>query len=133
MNAKATRPQEADVPNAALEQLKVLWKHRAIVLAGVAIVLCLDALWVHRWKVSLYQAFIRGADPIYSEHGIMDNRHRGHDLDAEAPTVKRYREELGKFARFCAVHPRPAGYPRTRLAILHRLCRAFIGRHRPRQ
>lgn len=79
----------------------------------------LDALWVHRWKVSLYQAFIRGADPIYSEHGIMDNRHRGHDLDAEAPPVKRYREELGKFARFCAVHPRPAGYPRTRLAILH--------------
>ncbi len=79
----------------------------------------LDPLWVHRWKISLYQAFIRGADPIYSEHGIMDNRHRGHDLDAEAPPVRRYREELGAFARFCAAHPRPSGWPRTKLAILH--------------
>ncbi len=78
-----------------------------------------DALWRHRWKTSLYQAFIRGADPIYAEHGIMDNCHRGHHLDAEAPAVRTFRGELGRFARFCAAHPRPAGFPRTRLAVLH--------------
>jgi hypothetical protein len=33
---------------ASLEQLRLLWKHRWIILAGVAVALCLDALWVLR-------------------------------------------------------------------------------------
>ncbi len=56
MNANASRAQEStDEQNALLEQLKVLWKHRAIVLAGVAIALCLDALWVLR-QAKIYAA-----------------------------------------------------------------------------
>jgi len=33
---------------ASLDQLRLLWKHRWIILAGVAVAVCLDALWVLR-------------------------------------------------------------------------------------
>ena len=41
-------PEAGQEQNVLLEQLRVLWKHRAIVLAGIAVALCLDALWVLR-------------------------------------------------------------------------------------
>ena len=48
MNANARATSEASEPNMLLEQLRTLWKHRWIVLSGVALALCLDALWVLR-------------------------------------------------------------------------------------
>ncbi len=49
MNANARAvPDSQEAPSLLLEQLKTLWKHRWIVLSGVALALCLDALWVLR-------------------------------------------------------------------------------------
>ncbi len=42
----APAPQDTQV--AALDQVRVLWKHRWIILACVAVTLCIDALWVLR-------------------------------------------------------------------------------------
>lgn len=45
----ATRPGAAqDAQNSPQEQIRQLWKHRWIVVCGVALALCLDALWVLR-------------------------------------------------------------------------------------
>lgn len=41
-------PTQQESPNPTLDQLRMLWKHRWIILAGVAVALCLDALWVLR-------------------------------------------------------------------------------------
>ncbi len=78
-----------------------------------------DALWLHRWKVSLYHAFLRGADPIYAEHGLMDYKARGKSCKTDDPEVKIFRDELAGFADFCRRHPRPEGFPKTRLAVFH--------------
>ncbi len=49
MNSNA-RPgvEPPEEQNPLVEQLRVLWKHRAVVLAGIAVALCIDALWVLR-------------------------------------------------------------------------------------
>lgn len=49
MNANARASLDSqEAPSLLLEQLKTLWKHRWIVLSGIALALCLDALWVLR-------------------------------------------------------------------------------------
>ncbi len=49
MSATARVASESqDAPSPLIEQLRTLWKHRWIVLSGVALALCLDALWVLR-------------------------------------------------------------------------------------
>ncbi len=78
-----------------------------------------DSLWLHRWKVSLYHAFIRGADPIYAEHGVMDYKARGKSYETDDPEVKMFRKELAEFSEFCRMHPRPSGFPKSRIAVIH--------------
>lgn len=78
-----------------------------------------DPLWRHRWKVSLYHAFLRGADPIYAEHGVMDYKARGKTCETDSPEVRMFRKELAEFAAFCKAHPRPVGFPKTRVAVIH--------------
>ncbi len=46
MATRPTGPQEA--LHSPLEQVRQLWKHRWIVVSGIALALCLDALWVLR-------------------------------------------------------------------------------------
>jgi polysaccharide biosynthesis transport protein len=46
-NARPASEQD-DTSGLLLEQLRTLWKHRWIVLSGIALALCLDALWVLR-------------------------------------------------------------------------------------
>lgn len=47
-------PRERAIPtatenqNPSMDQLRLLWKHRWIILSGIAIALCVDALWVLR-------------------------------------------------------------------------------------
>ncbi len=77
-----------------------------------------DVLWRHRWRTSLYHAFIRGADPIYAEHGIMDYKALGKNFSTDSEQVKMFRKELSDFARFCASHPRPSGFPMSRIAVI---------------
>ena len=76
-----------------------------------------DGLWFKRWKISLYHAYLRGADPIYSEHGLMDYRTKGKYLETDAPEVRRFRSELAEFAKFAETNPRPDGFPLARIAF----------------
>lgn len=78
-----------------------------------------NELWRQRWKTSLYHAFIRGADPIYAEHGLMDYRALGKKLDTEAAEVKMFRKELAEFADFAKKHPRPSGFPKAKIAVIY--------------
>lgn len=78
-----------------------------------------NALWRHRWKTSLYHAFIRGADPIYAEHGLMDYKALGKNFGKEDKKVRMFRRELAGFTAFAKNHPRPSGFPEARIAVLH--------------
>lgn len=78
-----------------------------------------DELWFRRWRVSLYHAWLRGADPVYAEHGIMDYKALGKSLGTDAPEVARFRRELADFAAFAAETPRPAGFPLAKIAFVH--------------
>jgi hypothetical protein len=77
-----------------------------------------DSMWFKRWKISLYHAFIRGADPIYAEHGLLDYKALGKCLDADSPEVSNFRATLGEFAAFTSAHPRPDGFPSSRIAVI---------------
>jgi len=77
-----------------------------------------DDLWFHRWKTSLYQAFLRGADPIYAEHGLMDYKALGKDYSKSAPEVRKFRKILKDFYTFTNQHARPSGFPKARVAVI---------------
>ena len=77
-----------------------------------------DELWFKRWRNSLFHAYLRGADPIYAEHGMMDYKALGKDLDTNAPEVVRFREELAKLAKFADETPRPDAYPLAKIAFV---------------
>ncbi len=78
-----------------------------------------DELWFKRWRTSLFHAFIRGADPIYTEHGLMDYKALGKNLDAETEEVKRFRKSVGELAAFAARHHRPSRLPEARIAVAY--------------
>jgi hypothetical protein len=78
-----------------------------------------DDLWFKRWKNSLLHAFIRGADPIYAEHGLMDYKALGKKYDTDHPKVKQFRDVVGYLARLAQAHPRPAGFPKAKMAVIH--------------
>ncbi len=81
-----------------------------------------DGLWESRWRTSLYHAYLRGADPIYVEHGLMDYNCLGHSDGRDAPDVKRLRRVFGEFAKWVRDHPRADGLPLAAVA-------AVYGRH----
>lgn len=78
-----------------------------------------DDLWFKRWKNSLFHAFIRGADPIYAEHGLMDYKALGKDLDSNHPKVKKFREAVEELAKLAKNHPRPKGFPKSKIGVIH--------------
>jgi hypothetical protein len=78
-----------------------------------------DELWFKRWKISLLHAFIRGSDPIYAEHGLMDYKALGKDFDSNHPKVKKFREAVGELAEIAKKHPRPEGFPKAKIAVIH--------------
>jgi hypothetical protein len=78
-----------------------------------------DELWFHRWKNSLLHAFIRGANPIYAEHGLMDYKALGKNLGSDQPEVKRFRKAVGDLAELTERHPRPASFPKAKIAVIH--------------
>lgn len=86
-----------------------------------------DELWFKRFRTSWYHAWLRGANPIYAEHGIMDYNAYGKKLDADDPLVRRFRSELGDFARWAAGHPRPEGLPRAAVAFIQGRLDGFVG------
>ena len=70
-----------------------------------------DGLWEARWRTSLYHAYVRGADPIYNEHGLMSHMCHGRKFDHDHPVSRRYRKVLADFTAWCKAHPRADGYP----------------------
>ena len=88
-----------------------------------------DELWYIRWRTSLYHAFIRGADPIYAEHGTSGYKNvLGDSRSDQDPEVKRFRAVLAKFAAFAEKHPRPEGYPEAAVAVMQGRYDGFVGR-----
>ena len=86
-----------------------------------------DGLREHRWRTSLYHAYLRGADPIYNEHGLMDWVNHGHDLGRDHPTVVRYRRVFSDFAKWVSAHPRADGYPRAAVGAIYGRCDGYAG------
>lgn len=86
-----------------------------------------DELWFKRFRTSLYHSYIRGANPIYSEHGIMDYDAYDHEFDENHPDVVRYRQVLGEFASWVSRHPRAVGLPRAAVAFLQGRHDGFAG------
>jgi len=87
-----------------------------------------DELWYTRWRTSLYHAFIRGADPIYAEHGTSGYRNvLGDSRDNNDPEVKRFRSVLSDFAQFAEKNPRPEGYPEAAVAVMQGRYDGFVG------
>ncbi len=86
-----------------------------------------DELWAKRWRISLFHAFLRGADPIYAEHGIMNYKALGKNYGTDHPHVKRFRMILGEIADYAARHPRPEGFPEATVGIVHGRYDGFAG------
>ena len=86
-----------------------------------------DGLWNGRWRTSLYHAWLRGADPIYAEHGVMDYHALGLKLGTEHPDVKRFRRTLAEFAAWEREHPRAKGLPRAAVAAIYGRYDGFVG------
>lgn len=86
-----------------------------------------DALWGTRWRTSLFHAFLRGADPIYAEHGVMDYKALGKNLATDHPDVVRFRRALAEVTDFAKRHPRPDGFPEAALAVVHGRYDGFSG------
>lgn len=86
-----------------------------------------DALWETRWRTSLFHAFIRGANPIYAEHGLMNYQALGKNYDENHPDVLRFRRAVGDLARWAKAHPRPAGLPRAAMAAVQGRLDGYVG------
>lgn len=84
----------------------------------------MDELWMKRWKLCLYLAFLQGADIIYPESGHYTyqvdkwGETRWNMFDRDHPNLLRSRRILREFYRFCMIHQRPTSDPETRIGIL---------------
>ena len=86
-----------------------------------------DELWAKRWRTSLFHAFLRGADPIYAEHGVMDYKALGKHYGTDHPQVRRFRSILAEVADYASKHPRPAGFPESALGVVQGRFDGFTG------
>ena len=86
-----------------------------------------DELWFQRYRTSWYHAYLRGANPIYAEHGIMDYNAYGEKLDTDHPRVVRFRKILGDFASWVSKNPRPEGFPRAAVAFVQGRMDGYVG------
>ena len=86
-----------------------------------------DGLWESRWRTSLYHAWLRGADPVYAEHGVMDYNALGKNFGRNHPNVVRFRKTLGEFADWAKKQPRAAGLPIAAVAAIQGRFDGFVG------
>ena len=77
-----------------------------------------DALWNSRWLVSLKHAFMRGANPIYLEHGLLDFKSHGLSCGPDHPYTRAMRSGLAEIARYARENPRPDGLPLAAVAVV---------------
>lgn len=86
-----------------------------------------DEQWFNRLRTSWYHAYLRGANPIYAEHGVMNYNAYSKKLKTDDPLVKRFRKELGDFASWVAKNPRPEGLPRAAVAFIQGRHDGYVG------
>ena len=86
-----------------------------------------DELWFQRYRTSWYHAYLRGANPIYAEHGVTNYNAYIKRLDTDDPLVVRFRKELGDFASWVAKNPRPEGLPRAAVAFMQGRMDGYVG------
>ena len=86
-----------------------------------------DALWEARWRTSLYHAYIRGADPIYNEHGLMSLMCHERKYEHDHPVTVRYRKALSDFTAWCKAHPRADGYPLATVGAIQGRFDGYVG------
>lgn len=86
-----------------------------------------DELWFQRYRTSWYHAYLRGANPIYAEHGVMNYNAYIKRLDTDDPLVVRFRKELADFASWVAKNPRPEGFPRAAVAFMQGRMDGYVG------
>ena len=86
-----------------------------------------DALWEARWRTSLFHAYIRGADPIYNEHGLMSLMCHGRKYEQDHPVTVRYRKVLSDFTAWCKAHPRADGYPLATVGAIQGRFDGYVG------
>ena len=86
-----------------------------------------DGLWKARWRTSLYHAYLRGADPIYNEHGFMGIETHGRSFGAEHPETCNYRKTLADFTTWCRANPRADGYPLAAVAVVQGRLDGYAG------
>ena len=86
-----------------------------------------DALWEARWRTSLYHAYVRGADPIYNEHGLMGLTCHGRTYGRDDPVTRRYRKALSEFTAWCRAHPRADGYPLAAVGAVQGRFDGYVG------
>lgn len=77
-----------------------------------------DALWDSRWLVSLKHAFMRGANPIYLEHGLLRFKSHGLSCGYDHPYTLAMRSGIAEIARYARENPRPDGLPRAAVAVI---------------
>lgn len=101
---------------AALAQKSLWGVHIAMLWYGGV---QMDELWLKRWKASLWLCFMTGAQFIYPESGYFDFYGQvGPKLPFDSPEMRRTRRELRQLSQFTQIHTRPAGVPRTPVAIV---------------
>ncbi|MDR0931837.1 MAG: beta-galactosidase trimerization domain-containing protein [Victivallales bacterium] len=86
-----------------------------------------DMLWQKRWRTSLLHAYIRGADPIYAEHGVMDYKALGKNYNTNHPDVAAFRKPLAEIAEIAGKYPRPEGFPLAEIAVMQGRLDGFAG------
>lgn len=86
-----------------------------------------DALWDSRWRVSLRHAFMRGANPIYLEHGLLNFDNQGLTCGVDHPYTRAMRAGLAEIACYARQNPRPDGLPVAAIAAIQGRNDGFIG------
>ncbi len=86
-----------------------------------------DAQWRNRCRASFYMAFMRGADRIYAEHGIMDWKSLGDNFDVNHALPTFYRSVVAELAAYAKTHPRPDGLPESAVAAIQGRLDGFVG------
>jgi hypothetical protein len=91
---------------------------------GVAV----DALWLKRWKISLYSTFMSGSDFAYPESGHFtypDQAGKAYSFDS--PQMKETRRILREFNQFAQIHSRPPEGPKVNLGFVYGNLDGFPG------
>lgn len=79
-----------------------------------------DAIWLKRWKISLYISWMAGAEFIYPESGhYIYHSLANKEYGFQSPETKAIRKVLREVCRFNQVHRRPASGPSVRFGVIH--------------